>query len=121
MKFILVFATLIFGLGLMSFTASPNAGVTRIGNQLYLVDETVRFTDSQRALILSTIADEYNLGDWTKVSEDFYSDSPSAKANWILKKKAFVKAIKEKFIKYEDKVVGDNLDALDAILVRYAD
>lgn len=121
MKIVFSFALLIFGLGLMSFSVAPNNSVSRLGDQLYLVDETAQFTDADRAEILSSIAEGYKLGDWRTIKEDFYSDGPiSAKANWILYKKAFVKAVKEKFIKYDATVVSEDVRSLDAIMVRYA-
>jgi hypothetical protein len=125
MKQLFAIVALVTALGLMSFSVAPNRGVKRIGDQLYKVDLTARFTDGDLNTIGTTLCEQYQLGQWGTLEETVALDpKTSAKGKWILHKKLnILGAFEESFIKYDTEAIepGDQriVDNLNAILARY--
>jgi len=129
-----LFASLIF----ISFTVNPGQGVTRLGKFTYNVSSTARFQESEKQEILSILKATYGIKDINTAREIILKPVPlnGAKGknpNWVVDKKAFITAIDEKAIHYDNtpktpdgpKDPAPTTDAsfirLNTILAKYAD
>ncbi len=127
MKLLLATTALVTALGLMSFSVAPNEGVTRIGEQLYQVDMSARFSDADVNTIGQELSRQYELGEWgTQEGSIELSPKPSLKGKWILHKKLnFLGVFEESFIKYDVDAIAPQdqrtVDQLNLILSRYSD
>jgi len=130
-----LFASLIF----ISFTVNPGQGVTRLGKYTYNVSSTARVQESEKQEILSILKATYGIKDINTAREIILKPVPlnGAKGknpNWVVDKKAFITAIDEKAIHYdnEPKTPTDPKDPespttnasfvkLNTILAKYGD
>ena len=129
-----LFASLIF----ISFTVNPGQGVTRLGKFTYNVSSTARVQESEKQEILSILKATYGIKDINTAREIILKPVPlnGAKGknpNWVVDKKAFITAIDEKAIHYDNtpktpdgpKDPAPTTDAsfirLNTILAKYAD
>jgi|GEM_PF-1372327 hypothetical protein len=129
-----LFASLIF----ISFTVNPGQGVTRLGKYTYNVSSTARVQESEKQEILSILKATYGIKDINTAREIILKPVPlnGAKGknpNWVVDKKAFITAIDEKAIHYDNtpktpdgpKDPAPTTDAsfirLNTILAKYAD
>ena len=125
MKLLFSIIALVTALGLMSFSAAPNNGVNRIGDQLYHVDMTAVLTDADGATLGREICSQYNLGEWgTQEGIVPLDPKPSAKGKWILHKKLNILGVfEEDFIKYDVAAIAPQdqrtVNNLNFILSKY--
>lgn len=106
-KFILptiLFASLIF----ISFTTNPGQGVTRLGKFTYNVSSTARIQESEKREIVSILKATYGINDVNNARELTLKPVPlngkkGKNPNWVVDKKAFIFAIDEKAIHYDNK------------------
>jgi hypothetical protein len=106
-KFILptiLFASLIF----ISFTTNPGQGVTRLGKFTYNVSSTARIQESEKREIVSILKATYGIKDVNNARELTLKPVPlngkkGKNPNWVVDKKAFILAIDEKAIHYDNK------------------
>jgi len=129
-----LFASLIF----ISFTVNPGQGVTRLGKYTYNVSSTARVQESEKQEILSILKATYGIKDINTAREIILKPVPlnGAKGknpNWVVDKRAFITAIDEKAIHYDNtpktpdgpKDPAPTTDAsfirLNTILAKYAD
>ena len=129
-----LFASLIF----ISFTVNPGQGVTRLGKFTYNVSSTARVQESEKQEIISILKATYGINDVNTAREITVKPVPlnGAKGknpNWVVDKRAFITAIDEKAIHYDNtpktpdgpKDPAPTTDAsfirLNTILAKYAD
>jgi hypothetical protein len=124
-----LFASLIF----ISFTVNPGQGVTRLGKFTYNVSSTARVQESEKQEVLSILKATYGIKDVNTAREITLKPVPlnGAKGknpNWVVDKRAFVFAIDEKAIHYDNVPKDPKAPATDAsfmrlnnILTKYAD
>jgi hypothetical protein len=98
-----LFASLIF----ISFTVNPGQGVTRLGKFTYNVSSTARVQESEKQEILSTLKATYGIKDVNTARELILKPVPlngkeGKRPNWVVDKKAFITAIDEKAIHYDN-------------------
>jgi len=106
-KFILptiLFASLIF----ISFTTNPGQGVTRLGKFTYNVSSTARIQESEKREIVSILKATYGINDVNNARELTLKPVPlngkkGKNPNWVVDEKAFIFAIDEKAIHYDNK------------------
>jgi hypothetical protein len=129
-----LFASLIF----ISFTVNPGQGVTRLGKYTYNVSSTARVQESEKQEILSILKATYGIKDINTAREIILKPVPlnGAKGknpNWVVDKKAFITAIDEKAIHYDNTpktpdapkdpapTTNASFIRLNTILAKYAD
>ncbi len=126
MKLLLVTTVLVAALGLMSFSVGPNDGVTRIGEQLYQIDLSARFSEADAQLLGNELARQYNLGDWSSREGSIDLDPKvSLKGNWIFRKKFnFIMMFEENLIKYDNATLApedqQTVEQLNRVLAKYS-
>jgi hypothetical protein len=129
-----LFASLIF----ISFTVNPGQGVTRLGKFTYNVSSTARVQESEKQEILSILKATYGIKDVNTAREITLKPVPlngreGKRPNWVVDKRAFVFAIDEKAIHYDNKpktpdgpkdpapTTDASFIRLNTILAKYAD
>jgi hypothetical protein len=130
-----LFASLIF----ISFTTNPGQGVTRLGKFTYQVSSSAKIQESEKKEIISILKATYGINDVNTAREITLKPVPlngkkGKNPNWVVDKKAFITAIDEKAIHYdnEPKTPTDPKDPespttnasfvkLNTILAKYGD
>jgi hypothetical protein len=129
-----LFASLIF----ISFTVNPGQGVTRLGKYTYNVSSTARVQESEKQEIISILKATYGINDVNTAREITVKPVPlnGAKGknpNWVVDKRAFITAIDEKAIHYDNTpktpdapkdpapTTNASFIRLNTILAKYAD
>jgi hypothetical protein len=129
-----LFASLIF----ISFTVNPGQGVTRLGKFTYNVSSTARVQESEKQEIISILKATYGINDVNTAREITVKPVPlnGAKGknpNWVVDKRAFITAIDEKAIHYDNTpktpdapkdpapTTNASFIRLNTILAKYAD
>jgi hypothetical protein len=130
-----LFASLIF----ISFTTNPGQGVTRLGKFTYQVSSSAKIQESEKKEIISILKATYGINDVNTAREITLKLVPlngkkGKNPNWVVDKKAFITAIDEKAIHYdnEPKTPTDPKDPespttnasfvkLNTILAKYGD
>jgi hypothetical protein len=130
-----LFASLIF----ISFTTNPGQGVTRLGKFTYQVSSSAKIQESEKKEIISILKATYGVNDVNTAREITLKPVPlngkkGKNPNWVVDKKAFITAIDEKAIHYdnEPKTPTDPKDPespttnasfvkLNTILAKYGD
>lgn len=129
-----LFASLIF----ISFTVNPGQGVTRLGKFTYNVSSTARVQESEKQEIISIIKAAYGINDVNTAREITLKPVPlngreGKRPNWVVDKKAFITAIDEKAIHYDNTpktpdgpkdpapTTNASFIRLNTILAKYAD
>jgi len=98
-----LFVSLIF----ISFTINPGQGVTRLGKFTYKVSSTARIQESEKKEIISILKATYGINDVNNARELTLKAVPlngkkGKNPNWVVDKKAFITAIDEKAIHYNN-------------------
>lgn len=129
-----LFASLIF----ISFTVNPGQGVTRLGKFTYNVSSTARVQESEKQEIISILKATYGINDVNTAREITLKPVPlngreGKRPNWVVDKKAFITAIDEKAIHYDNTpktpdgpkdpapTTNASFIRLNTILAKYAD
>ena len=129
-----LFASLIF----ISFTVNPGQGVTRLGKFTYNVSSAARVQESEKQEILSILKATYGIKDINTAREIILKPVPlngkeGKRPNWVVDKRAFVFAIDEKAIHYDNTpktpdgpkdpapTTNASFIRLNTILAKYAD
>ena len=124
-----LFISLIF----ISFTINPGQGVTRLGKFTYQVSSSARIQESEKREIVSILKATYGINDVNNARELTLKAVPlngkkGKNPNWVVDKKAFITAIDEKAIHYDNVPQDPKAPTTDAsfmrlnnILTKYAD
>ena len=124
-----LFASLIF----ISFTVNTGLGVTRLGKFTYNVSSTAKVQESEKQEIISILKATYGIKDVNTARELTVKPVPlngreGKRPNWVVDKKAFITAIDEKAIHYDNVPQDPKAPTTDAsfmrlnnILTKYAD
>ena len=123
MKTLLTFLSFIVALGMMSFMTAPTQGIHQIGEDLYQVDPSSQLSAEDSEVVLSTVAEKYELGNYHMIEEPIDLEPLAARrGNWIIKRKLFLNWLDEQFITWEEvQSEPETVAMLSGIINKYVD